>query len=181
MNKKFILSIIFLVLVGVGGYLLLRNSPTNTADPINTDSIDATGTDTDIQYSYSIDEIHSPSGGYIGHIKTLSSSNLTIDKVIWLNCNDSDSDTGDCPNGYKLDKGDDLSLMKFDVSSDVQVRLATYSHNKDGSFMFGQKVSLAEFIKIFNNPTPEYPAKDLLFQIVLKDNKVIKIQEQYQP
>jgi hypothetical protein len=120
-------------------------------------------------------------GNYIGSIKSISTagarSSLVIDYVQWISpCSDSDS----CPDNYKI-VNDNPKLRTFPIAQDAQVLLATYSHNEDGGFKSGEGVSLATFINVFNNPTPMYPAKNLLYWITLRSGVVTSIEEQYQP
>ncbi len=164
-NQTLVIAIVLLVLVGAGGYVLIKDSSKKITGP--TPYVDSNATPVDMNE-------HSSAGGYIGQIKNLSSTTLTLGGVVRVRCSN-------CPGGYKLENDSgDTSVIVFDLASNPQVKLQTYSHTADGNFMFDQQVSFKTFLQIFNNPPTSYPVKSLLYSILLKDNKVIEITEYYQ-
>ena len=129
------------------------------------------------------EKIRDGSEKQIGYIKNISSQDgrisLVIDYVQWISPCPADTPVGECPNNFLL-INDNPQLRAFPVSDDARVGLGTYRHTSSGDYQ-GEWVPLPTFLQIFNNPTPMYPAPDLLYWITLEDGIVTAINEQYLP
>lgn len=101
---------------------------------------------------------------------------LNITYATLVNCA---AEGDNCPNDYRIN----LSTRSetFPIEQYTDVRLQTYAHDTNGALQFNSKVSIDEFIGLFDGATEDYIPEVLYYWITIKDGTVIGITEQYQP
>ena len=147
----------------------------NTEEPITTDQ-----------------SVNEKAIGYITQVYKKNGKNyLDIDYIQFLHeqeAKDAMLEDGDCdgweetcspPNGYYI-RNQNPKIRTFEISSNLQIKLETFSVGPDNNFVFAESISLPDFTDLFSQDTDRH-ARQVPFWLEVKEGLVTSISEQYLP